>query len=138
MIIIYVIGSRTMSRNGHNSDLWIVSVSIYSSIIVIATLKLAIHVRHWTLLIAVTIIFCSLAPYISYVWISNYFFSQYRIQGTIIMSFKTGASYLTIVLVSCLMVMINSIIIYSRFHKDKLTSKMQMIMKDVESERKGE
>lgn len=133
LIIIYVIGARTISRNGHNSDLWIVSVSVYSSIIVIATLKLAIHVRHWTLLIAFSIIFCSLGPYLSYVWLSNFFFSRYRIQGTIIMSFRTGATYLAIVLVSCLMVMINSIIIYSRFHKNKLTRRMQIIMKEVES-----
>jgi hypothetical protein len=129
MLIINTIGNKTLNRNGYNSDLWIVSVSIYTSIIMICTFKLAIHVRHWTLLIFLSIIFCSLAPYLAYVWISNFYFSRYRIEGTIIMSFRAGTSYLSVLITSILMLAINGIIIYINFHKNKRLSKMQILMK---------
>jgi len=136
LLIIFTIGNKTLNQHGYNSDLWIVSVSVYSSIIMICTFKLAIHVRHWTLLILMSIILCSLAPYLSYVWISNYYFSRYRIEGTIIMSFRTGTSYLSVLIACILMLAINGIIIYVNFHKNKRLSKMQIIMKEISAEKK--
>lgn len=129
MLIISTIGNKTLNNHGYNSDLWIVSVSIYTSIIMMCTFKLAIHVRHWTVLILVSIIFCSLAPYLAYVWISNFYFSRYRIEGTIIMSFRTGTSYLSVLITSILMLAINGAIIYYNFYKSKRLSKMQVLMK---------
>lgn len=127
IICICIMTSSSINSHGHQSDLWMVSITIYSVIILLNTIKIAMHVRHWTGLFLFSVIGCSLMPYLVYIWISNYTLSKY-VHGTVIMSFITPVTYFVVTLVTILCVIIVSIIIYVNFHSNKMVKKLRIKM----------
>jgi len=85
------------------------------------------HVRHWTALFLIAVVCCSLAPYLIYVWISNYTLSKY-VHGTIMMSFRTPVTYFVVLLVVILCLIIVSLIIYISFHGNKMVKILRFKM----------
>lgn len=127
LLVLFIIGNRPINANGHNSDLWICSITIYSIIIVLTSIKIAMHVRHWTSIFFISLIVCSLAPYLIYVWISNYALSQY-VEGTVIMCFTDIFTYCVVILVTFFAVVIISITVYLTFHSTKMVKKIKLKM----------
>ena len=103
------------------------SITIYSVIIILNNVKIAMHIRHWTVLFLFSVIGCSLVPYLCYIWISNYTLSKY-VQGTVRMSFVTPTTYLVVILVTILCIAIVSLIIYISFHGNKVMKKLRFKM----------
>ena len=68
----YVIGQVSVNAEGYNSDFWLVSLTIFSSVILVVTFKLATHTRFWSILLLLSIIITSIGFYILHMWISNY------------------------------------------------------------------
>jgi hypothetical protein len=112
---------------GHQADLWMVSITIYSIIIILSNIKIAMHVRHWTGLFIFSVVVCSLAPYLIYIWISNYTLAKY-VHGTVIMSFRNPATYLVVTFITIICIMIVSLIIYATFHTNKMVKKLRLKM----------
>lgn len=127
LLVLFIIGNRPINQYGHNSDLWICSITIYSIIIVLTSIKIAMHVRHWTSIFFISLIVCSLAPYLIYVWISNYALSQY-VEGTVIMCFTDFLTYCVVILVTFFAVVIISITVYLTFHSTKMVKKIKLKM----------
>lgn len=75
-----------MDSGSHNV---LVVLFRYSTIIVVVTFKLATHTRFWSGLLIFTIIVISIGLYLAYMWISNYYFSDY-INGTNIVAWTSG------------------------------------------------
>jgi formate/nitrite transporter FocA (FNT family) len=116
-----------ISPRGHQADLWMVSITIYTVVILINNIKIAMHVRHWTGLFLFSVIGCSLAPYLIYVWISNYTLSKY-VHGTVIMSFRNPTTYLVVTLITIVCIIIVSLAIYITFHTNKMAKKLRLKM----------
>ena len=57
---------------GYNSSLWGVSITIYTAIVIIVDLKLAIHTKYWTSFNVIALVIFSLIIYIAYLIISNF------------------------------------------------------------------
>ena len=55
----------------------------------VVTFKLATHTKFWSLLLIIAISILSIALYIGYMWISNYYFSEH-IKGTTYVAWTTG------------------------------------------------
>jgi hypothetical protein len=127
-MVVYVISEQSVDKKGHSSDLWMVSIIVYSCIILMVTFKLAIHSRYWSALLIITILFFSLIPYLAYMWISNYKFSPHII-GTVKMLFETAKGYFVILLTCCFMLFFESAIIFVQFLRNGLVSKMQKVMR---------
>ena len=128
-----IIGSRPINKHGYNSDLWMVSITIYSIVIILNTIKISMHVRHWTGMFLFAVLVCSLAPYLIYMWISNYSLSKY-VAGTVIMSYQSCLTYFIVVFVCILSIVIISVIIYLHFHSNKIIKKIRLRMLDYQSD----
>jgi len=104
-----------------------VSITIYSIIIILNNVKITMHVRHWTGLFIFSVVVCSLAPYLIYVWISNYTLAKY-VHGTVVMSFRNPATYLVVTFITIFCIMIVSLVIYAMFHTNKMVKKLRLKM----------
>jgi uncharacterized membrane protein len=124
---IYLIGGSAIGNAGYNGDLWMSSVIIFTIVIIVLTIKLAMHIRHWTKMMLFAITICSLAPYLIYIWISNYTLSKH-VKGTIIMSFRTPQTYFIVIFFSVLDVLIVSVIIYISFSLNRAMKKITLKM----------
>lgn len=60
-----------MTSDGYSPDLWVVSITIYSTIILIVDVKIALNTKYWTLIMALAIVLTSIIPYFLYVFIAN-------------------------------------------------------------------
>ncbi len=69
---------------GYNGDMWLIGLTIFSTTIVVVTFKLSTHTKFWSVFLFIAVSFLSLALYLSYMWISNYAFSDYVVGTTYI------------------------------------------------------
>lgn len=84
-------------------------------------------VRHWTTLLLITIIFFSLTPYLAFIWVLNYRFKR-PVQGILAVYFTSIKTYLSITVIIIILVAINGILIYIRFHSSKILNKMTVAL----------
>lgn len=61
-----------MMINGYNSSLWGISITIYTAIVLIVDIKLAIHTKYWTSFNVIALTLLSFIIYICYMIISNF------------------------------------------------------------------
>lgn len=116
-IVKRMLGNTSLVEDGYNSNLQIVSVTVYTSIMMVGTLKLCMQVRHWTKLLLFTIIFLSLAPYFGIMWLLNYKFKR-PVQGILYLYFTTIKTYFSILFLMMILIGINSLLIYVKFHSN--------------------
>lgn len=60
-----------VNKKGNNADLWVFSISVYTSIILIVDLKIALNTKYWTMLSIIVLVCSGLLIYIGYVFISS-------------------------------------------------------------------
>lgn len=122
-IIYFVGGSTAINQHGHNGSLSLLSIIVYSTIIVLDTIKICIEIRHWTKLLFFSVIVMSLMPYFAFIWIANFYFKR-PIQLTIIMSFASAKTYIAVALIVMLAVALDNVIVSVRFSQSKILRKM--------------
>ena len=61
-----------LHEDGRNNDLWSFSVTVFTAVILIVTLKLVLYTRMLNWVSALSFTLLSLAPYFGYVWVTNY------------------------------------------------------------------
>lgn len=113
--------------NGYSANLQLVGITVYTSIIILATLKLCMQVRHWTKLLALTILLLSIAPYLSFIWILNYKFKR-PVFGVLAVFFTSIKTYFSVLVIAIILIAINGVMIYVRFHSHKILTKMVMAL----------
>lgn len=128
-----VIGGQTIGRGGYNSDLWMCSITIYSLVIVVNSIKIVMHVRYWTKLLLFAIVGTSLAPYLIYVWISNYALNRF-VQNTPLMCFQNILTYCLTIFFSCLLIAFLSTMLKMLFDCQPLIKKLLFRMNNLGSE----
>ena len=119
--------SASMNPHGYNSNLQIVSINIYSAIIVLDTLKLSMQVKHWTKLLLFSIILLSLAPYLGFIWFLNYQLNR-PVERAVTMCFTSFKSYLGVLLMALVLLTINGVLVYGRFHSQWILNKMMIAL----------
>lgn len=93
------------------------------------TIKLSIQVRHWTVLLFITILFFSVGPYLAFMWVLNYKFKR-PVQGVLHLYFTSVKTYLVILLLIMILLAINGIMIYIRFHSHRILKHMTIALKE--------
>lgn len=84
-------------------------------------------VRHWTALLFITILLFSLTPYLAFIWVLNYRFKR-PVQGILSVYFTSIKTYLSITVIILILVAINGILLYIRFHSSKILNRMTMAL----------
>jgi len=76
----------------------------------VVTFKLATHTKFWSILLFVCIIGLSLGLYEIYMWISNYYFSNY-VKGTTWMFYTNAQTYFIVLFCCCLVLWVDGIVL---------------------------
>ena len=61
-----------MVIQGYNSSLWGISITIYTAVVIVVDLKLAIFTKYWTSFNVIALVVFSLVIYIAYMIISHF------------------------------------------------------------------
>ena len=86
--------------NGLNNDLWSFSVTVFTAIIIIVTMKLVLYSRMFNWFNVTCFIVFSLGPYFLYVWVTNFTeFSNTHL--SIVVTFNSPQFYFVCVLCVC-------------------------------------
>lgn len=64
-------------------------LSSFTTVMMLVTFKLSTHTKFWSWILLISILFFSLGLYLAYMWISNYYFSDY-VYGSTYMFFTEG------------------------------------------------
>lgn len=81
-----------LNKSGYSSDFWIFSISMFTSTVFIANMKLSIITQNWTILNWVALLGTSFATYFIYIWISDNL--PIDIANTALMLFSSPSFYL--------------------------------------------
>lgn len=94
----YIFRYVILTDEGWDGDLWTLSVTAFTSIYFVVTLKLLNFIRFYTIFHFIAIFLCSFLVYYSYVWVSNYltFSYTYSMIGVL---HTSPLFYLTVLLV---------------------------------------
>jgi phospholipid-transporting ATPase len=104
-----------MDETGKNIDLWGVSVVSFTCLYTVVTGKLVVWTRYWTVFSVLFLFFCSILVYIVYVWLSNYW-SESRVQYTIIQIHQSPLFFLTVFLVGSSMFLVDYAFEFIRYN----------------------
>lgn len=127
LICIYTLGGDvSLNQYGINSDMNIVGLTVFSTIIVVVTFKIATYTKFWSVLSFIALIFLSLGLYIAYMWISNYLNTS--VTGTIYLAFTTLEIYLTVFLCTGVVLVVDGIVLYISHLIGGYTAKMRTVV----------
>ncbi len=84
-----------MSGDGDTTDIWYVSITLYTTVVAVATLRIILYTRFWTWISYAAILVFTVFLYLIWIWIADSikFFQVYK---TAYMLATTGHSYLTV------------------------------------------
>ena len=85
---LYILSETSLNSTGINPDYWIVSLTIFSSVILVVTFKLATHTRFWTLYLVLSIIITALGFYILHMWLTNFALTD-NVYGTTLVAWSS-------------------------------------------------
>lgn len=85
---LYIISQASVNSSGINSDYWLVSLTIYSSVIMVVTFKLATHTKFWSSILVVAIIITTIGFYILHMWLTNFALTDY-VYGTTLVAWTS-------------------------------------------------
>lgn len=135
---IYIFSSPSLNSSGYSNDMWLASLTMYTSIylrftsvVLVVTFKLATHTKFWSTMLVVTILVFSLGLYIGYMWISNFAFTEY-LTGTVIVFYTNGETYFLVIFCCSLVLLVDGSVISVDFNRGGYSSRMRKL---VESER---
>lgn len=86
----FIIGETSVNETGINSSFWLVSFTIFSSVILVVTFKLSSHTRFWSLLLILAIIITTFGFYLIHMWLTNFGYLTEHTDGTTYVAFTSG------------------------------------------------
>lgn len=110
----YIISHLSVNSTGINGDYWMTGITIYSSVILVVTFKLATHTKFWSMILFTTFIFTSLVPYVAYMWLSNYRITE-NVEGTAYVAWTSAKCYFTVLFCTCMVLFIDGMVVFTDF-----------------------
>jgi len=94
---IKILQGSVLSDDGYNSDMWYLSITLYTAIFLIVDFKLALETRYWIWLSFLCFWIFSIGVYICFQWAYNSV-SDEKATWTIPMLYNTSYYYLTVII----------------------------------------
>jgi hypothetical protein len=108
--------------------MWIIGLTIFSSVIVVVTFKLATHTKFWSVILFFAVSVLSVALYVIYMWMSDYILSEH-IVGTTYIAWTTFETYLCVLICLIVVLTIDGIVLSIDFDRGGYISKMREVIK---------
>ena len=94
-----------LNIDGFSGDLWIFSIVLFTLVVFLANIQLAISIRYWYLLTILAFLIPTFGAYVSYMWISNFIIS-FPIAFTVSMLFRTSQFFFLLILISAVIFLV--------------------------------
>lgn len=108
--------------------MWLIGLTIFSTVIIIVTFKLATHTKFWSLILFFSVSVLSIAVYLIYMWISNYSLSEHVV-GTTFIAWATLETYLSVLACLVVVLTIDGIVLSIDFDRGGYISKMRQVIR---------
>ena len=95
--------------------------------VIVVTFKLSTHTKFWSILLIISILFFSLGLYVAYMWVSNYYLSDY-VKGTTMTFFQNAETYFIVVFCVCLVLLVDGIVLSIDHDRGGYSSRMREII----------
>ena len=126
---LYIISEISVNSSGINSDYWLVSLTIYSAVILVVTFKLITHTKFWSWLLVIAIIVTAFGFYCLHMWLTNFALTDY-VQGTTLVAWTSLECYFVVLLCVCIILFVDGIIVFLDFSRGGYASKMREVMRE--------
>lgn len=83
VVVMICVDDQAINSDGQMIDIWFVSITVYTAIILIVDLKLALHTKTWTWINWVSILVFSIGIYIFFVWVGDMMPSLFKSFNTV-------------------------------------------------------
>lgn len=113
-----------VDEDGLSSDIWMMSISLYTSIIILVSLKLALNTQYWTMLTWIGLIITSLGAYFVYISVSNVI-PLFIVYQTATQLVKSPLFYLSVSFSVLSVFMVDLVIFSLKISKDNLLNYMK-------------
>lgn len=107
----FSISNNIMTCNGYSSDLWVFSISIYSSIVLVVNVKIAMNTKYWTMMMFLSIMITSISIYFLYVFVAN-LIEEFNVYLTAEAVFTMPNYYLIIIFNVTMVISFDMLILY--------------------------
>ena len=124
-----MLGSVSVNSSGINTDYWLVSLTIYSSVILVVTFKLATHTKFWSFILVAAILITSIGFYLLHMWLTNFALTDY-VYGTTRVAWTSLECYFIVLLCVCIILFVDGIIVFIDFNRGGYTSRMREVIKE--------
>jgi phospholipid-transporting ATPase len=103
--IVYVIGNQSVDKNGNMESLWLISVNLFSNIILIVSIDLIVYTRYHTWINIAIMIFFTFILYILFI-IMVHFVDLFKSVASMKVSFSSGVVWMDIIFIcgSCYLI----------------------------------
>ena len=98
LIIFYSLRDSIINRDGHNVDMWFLSITMYTAIIIVVDMKLLLNTNHVTIFVVLSIFVLSLGVYFGYSWGADAIF-KFKIYKTLFALISSPVFYLVLGLI---------------------------------------
>ena len=126
---IYVLSNVSINGTGINSSYWLVSLTIYSSTILVVTFKLITHTKFWSWFLVIAIVVTAFGFYCLHMWLTNFTLTDY-VQGTTVVAWSSGLCYLVVLFCVCMILFVDGMVVFLDFERGGYPSKMREIMRE--------
>ena len=93
----------------------------------VVTFKLSTHTKFWSVLLFVCIVILSLGLYVAYMWISNYYFSDY-LKGSVLPYYQNAETYFMVLFCSCVVLVIDGVVLSVDFERGGYASRIRRLI----------
>ncbi len=111
---IFCMENTILSGSGTFPNYDMTSLVAFSSVITVATIKLATHTRFWNLWFFILLVLTSFAIYILWMFVSNISLFWSELAFSVIVYFQTGLTYFVVGFCLCLLLSVDGISLYLR------------------------
>jgi hypothetical protein len=131
----YAMPFTGLNAQGHTSDMWYFSITMYTSVILIVDIKLAAYTRYWTILSGLALVITSIGFYFAYIWIADAV-SSFQVYQTATSMFSSQQFYLSVILTVGFVFILD--ITYMYLQTEYNTSILQLFWKIVTLKREND
>ena len=126
---LYIISHLAVNSTGINSDYWLVSLTIYSTVIMVVTFKLSTHTKFWSIILVAAILITTIGFYVLHMWLTNFALTDY-VYGTTKVAWTSLETYFVVLLCVCMVLFVDGIIVFVDFNRGGYTSRMREVIKE--------
>lgn len=105
-----------LGNNGLNSDMWSLSITIFTLVVIVVNIRLGLYTKNWTLIFIFSLFYLSLVPYFAYVFVSNSI-ESFLVYQSVLQTFQSFVFYSIIIALPSLFFVLDlfAIILWQEF-----------------------